>query len=257
MSVDIHAFLGSNVLGLESRLIASFGQIGFRIALHPDMDLLQANSTGCMCVAILETPPTVKRLAPGVPVIASFGYDAKVLSQPVAMGNWPPRGVKKHCYEVCTRTAAGRSRCSYFAQALVAAFLAKETGGYFWVNGDALAISGKKAVERILSQLNSLDASVLQLQQLMGSLEREGGIAEANRFGKAMHDSLNPAFDVGATPFTEWPTIENYCRFAWAEPISQPPFVPKRESWLSRISLYWSMITVIVVAMVLVTVIYS
>lgn len=257
MSVEIYVFLGSNVTELESRLIASFEQIGFKIAIHPDMSLLKVNATGCMSVAIVETPSTLKRLAPGVPLLASFEYHVKDFVQSNAKGNWPPRGVKKHCFEIYTRITAGRSRCSYFMQALVAAFLAKETDGYFWVLGDAKALSGTKAVKTVLAQLNGIDESVLQLQQLMATTEREHGVAEVNRFGREMHDSLDPAFDVGAFPFTEWPTIENYDRFAWPEPIRLPPFVPKRESWLSRISLYWTMVTAIVTAVAFVTVLYS
>lgn len=257
MSIEIYAFLGSNVQKLESRLIETFEHIGFTIAFHPEMDLLYSNSTGCLCVAILQTPPTLKRLAPEEPLLVSFEYSAVQGESPVRKNNWPPRGVKKHSYEIYTRTSAGRSRSSYFMQAFVAAILAKETDGYFWVNGDAKAVAGKSAIEKVLTELNSLDATALRLQELMANLETEHGVAEANRFGKAMHDHLDAAFDVGAFPFKAWPPIENYGQFAWTDPICLLPFKDKRERWYSRISLYWAMVSVAITAMVLVTVIYS
>lgn len=257
MSVEIYAFLGSNVQDLESRLIESFKSIGFSVALHPEMDLLRSNAAGCMSIAIFETPPTLKRLAPGIPLLTSFGCSVKQPDLHACKSHWPPKGVKKHGHEIYTRTSAGRSRSSYFMQAFTAAILAKETDGYFWVSGDAKAISGKRAFEKILAELHGLGAAALQLQELMENLETEHGVAEANRFGRAMHDHLDAAFDIGAFPFKTWPPIEKYDEFAWPDPICLPPYKGKRESWLSRISLYWAMVFVVVTTMVLVTVIYS
>lgn len=259
MSVEIYAFLGSNVSELASRLISSFEHIGFKVALHPDMDLLNSNPTGCLCLAILETPPTLKRVASEVPLLISFGFSVtrREISLPVDGINWPPKGVKTHAHEIYTRTSAGRSRSSYFMQAFTMAILAKETGGYVWCNGDAKAVSGNAAFKKVLAELNSLDASARQIQDLMESLEKKHGVAEANRFGQSMHDLLSATFDAGASPFKEWPSIENYDRFSWAEKICLPPFKEKSGSWWSRISLYWATVFIFLMLMVLVTVIYS
>lgn len=257
MSVEIYAFLGSNAQELESRLIESLKGIGFRIGLHPEMELLRSNPTGCMSIAIFETPPTLKRLAPGVPLLTSFGYSVTQPDPSASRSHWPPKGVKKHSYEIYTRTSAGRSRSSYFMQAFTAAILAKETDGYFWVNGDAKAISGKKAFDKIVAELHGLDATALQLKELMGNIEREHGVAEANRFGRAMHDQLDAALDIGAFPFNAWPPVEKCDEFSWSAPICLPPFQGKPESLRSKISFYWTMVIVVVTAMVLVTMIYS
>ena len=168
-----------------------------------------------MNMAILEMPPALKRLAPGVPLLSSFGYSITQRDGLVDEAGWPPKGVKGHSYELCTRTSSGRPRSSYFMQAFMAAILAKETGGYFWVNGDKKAVLGKTAITKVLAELDGLDAGAKQLQELMTTLEREHGVVEANRFGRAMHDSLNAEFDIGAIPFETWPPIDNYDRFAW------------------------------------------
>lgn len=257
MSIDVYAFLGANVDELSQRVVESFERIGFKIALHPDMDLLCSNATGCMSMAIFETPPTLKRIAPGIPLLTSFGYGITQCDVPVDEADWPPRGVKKYSYELCTRSSFGRSRSSYFMQALTVAILAKETGGYVWFNGEAKALSGKSAFRKVLAELNGLDACATNLREFLVTFEREHGVAEANRFGRAMHDSLDAAFDTGAFPFTTWPPIEDYDRFRWPDPICLPPFQAKRESWWSRISLYWAMVFIFVTFMVLVTVIYS
>ena len=257
MSIDVYAFLGSNLEELRLRFIDSFERIGFKIALHPDMDLLCSNPTGCMCMAIFETPPALKRLAPGVPLLTSFGYSITRRDIPSNEADWPPRGVKIHSYELCTRTSSGRSRPSYFMQAFTAAILPKETGGYVWFNGEEKALPGNSAFKKVLAELNGLDASVAKLQELLETLEREHGVAEANRFGRAMHNSLNAFFDIGAFPFKTWPPIEYYDHFTWSNPICLPPFQEKPENWWSRISLYWIVVSVFVIVMVFVTVIYS
>lgn len=257
MSVEIFAFLGSNVDELKSRLVGSLKRIGFAVEVHPELDLLHSNPTGCLSIAILETPPTLKRLAPGTPLLTSFGYSVTRRDTSAAEVDWPPQGVKEHTYEVYTRTSADRPRSSYFMQALTAAILAKETGGHVWVNGDAKAVTGKTALERVLSELDNLGSSVKQLEELMANLEREHGIAEANRFGQSMHQHLEASFDVGAFPFKSWPSVEGYDRYVWPTPICLPPFQEKLEPRWSNISLSKTMFVLFFTLIVLVTVIYS
>lgn len=257
MSVEIYAFLGSKLDDLESRVIDAFGRAGFRIALHPEMDFLFSNPAGCLSLAILETPPFLKRLAPGVPLLSSFGYSVLPRDESASHSDWPPKGVQSYTYEIYTRTSAGRSRSSHFAQALTASILARESGGCVWVNGDAKAVPGKTAFNRVLAELKGIDASVKSLQDLKEKLEKQHGIAEANRFGLRMHNSLDAAFDVGASPFSEWPPIESFQSFPSPEPISLPPFVAKRESRWSKISLSQILVFLLTVIVVLITFIYS
>ena len=257
MSIEIYAFLGPNLNDLRSRVLDAFQRIGFKVALHPEMDFLCSNPAGCMWLSILETPPFLKRLAPDRALLCGFGYNASRRDESVSHSDWPPKGVKSYGYEIYTRTSAERSRSSYFSQALTASILAKETGGYVWVNGDTKAVSGKTAFNRIVAELNSIDASVKRLQKQKETLEKQYGVAEANRFGRARHDSLDAAFDIGAYPFSTWPPIESVERFSYPEPISLPPFVAKRESWWSKISLSKILVAIVVTLLVLVTVIYS
>lgn len=257
MSIEIYAFLGSNVDGLKSCLVESLKCIGFTIELHPELDLLHSNPTGCLSVAILETPPTLKRIAPGVPLLASFGYSVTRRDSSTTEVDWPPRGVKEHSYEIYTRTSAGRSRSSYFMQAFTAAILAKETGGYVWVNGDAKAVTGKSALKKVLSELDNLDGSAQGLRDLMATLEKKHGIAEANRFGRSMHQHLDSAFDIGAFPFNTWPPVEGYESFIWPTPICLPQFQEKPEAWWSKIPLIQAIGIIFVTLGILVTVIYS
>lgn len=257
MSIEIYAFLGPNLNDLRSRVLNAFERIGFKLSLHPEMDFLCSNSTGCLCLSILETPPFLKRFSPGRALLCSFGYNASQRDESVSQTDWPPKGVKSCGYEIYTRTSAGRSRSSYFIQALTVSILAKETGGYVWVNGDARAVSGKTAFSRVVAELHGIDASVKNLQDLKEKIEKQHGVAEANRFGRTMHNSLDAAFDVGAYPFSTWPPIEAFGRFPYPEPISLPPFVAKRESWWSKISFFKILVFIVLVLPALVTLIYS
>ncbi len=256
MSIEIYAFLGVNVDGLRSRVIESFKRIGFTVELHPELDLLHSNPTGCMSMAIMETPPTLKRLAPGVPLLASFGYSVTRRNSSATEADWPPSGIKEHTYEICTRTSAGRSRSSYFMQAFTAAILAKETGGYVWVNG-AKAMTGNGALKKILSELDNLDSSAQRLRDMMTDLEKEHGIAEANRFGRSMQQQLDSAFDVGAFPFKAWPPIEGYQCFSWPTPICLPQFREKPEAWWSKITLVQIVVALYATLCIFLTVLYS
>ena len=257
MSIEIYAFLGPNLNDLGPRVLDAFERIGFKTVFHPETDFLRSNPAGCMCLSVLDTPPFLKRLAPGTPLLCSFGYSASQRDESISHSDWPPKGVKSYSYEVYTRTSTGRSRSSYFFQALTSSILAKETGGYVWVNGDARAVSGKTAFSRVVAELSGIDASVKKLQDLKEELERQHGVVEANRFGRTMHNSLDAAFDVGAYPFTTWPPIESFERFSYPEPISLPPFVAKRERWWSKISFFKIFVFIVVTLLVLVTVIYS
>ena len=108
-----------------------------------------------------------------------------------------------------------------------------------------------------MGELNGLDASVSQMLELMATLETECGVAEANRFGRSMQNSLDAAFDVGAYPFSTWPPIDDHTSFTWPNPICLPPFKEKRESWWSRIKLWHIPGFVVVALFVLITLIYS
>ena len=257
MSIEIYAFLGANLDELKSRLVESLKHIGFAVEFHPELDLLRSNPTGCLSVAILETPLTLKRLAPGTPLLTSFGYSVIRRDASAAEIDWPPKGVKEHTYEVYTRTSADRSRSSYFMQALTTAILAKETGGHVWVNGDAKAVMGKTALKKVLSELNNLDSSAKQFRELMATLEREHGIAEANRFGQSMHQHFDASFDAGAFPFKSWPPVEGYDRFIWPTPICLPPFQEKPEPWWSKITLSQTFFVFFITLIIFATVIYS
>lgn len=257
MSIGICAFLGPSLEDLKSRFIQSFDRIGFKIELHPEMDLLSCNSAGCLTLVILETPSTLKRLAPGVPLLADFEYGITPRDSSLAGTDSLPRGVKQYSYKLFTRTASGRSRSSYFMQALTAAILATETGGYVLFDGKSKAMSGKKALEKVLDELNGLDADVIRLNEILANLETDHGIAAANHFARSMHESFNAAFDVGGIPFSTWPSIEQYYSFPNPTPISLPPFEEKPEPWWSRISLYWAMMFLFVTFMVVLTVTYS
>ena len=148
MSIEICAFLGPNLDNLELRYIAAFKRAGFTIELHPKLGLLQSNSAGYMCVAILETPPALKRLAPEAPLLASFGYIVEPHSHSEGMVKRVPKSFKECSYEIYTRTSAGRSRSSYFMQAFTAAILAKETGGHVLFEGDKRTLQGGAALKK-------------------------------------------------------------------------------------------------------------
>lgn len=187
MSIDIYGFLGSNTLDLESRVIQSFAHLGFSAVLHPEINLLESNSTGCLYISFIKTPSKLKRVYHDSPLLFGFGYSVSMnTKKKYRSDGWPPKNVKQYEYEVSTRTSAGRSTGNYFAQALTVAILANETNGYFYINGDDAAIPGNLALERIIGELNS---------------------------------AIDRTFDLGAYPFEAWPPIDSNASFTWPEPI--------------------------------------
>lgn len=187
MSIDIYGFLGPDTQDLESRVIQGFKNLGFSAVIHPGMRLLESNPSGCLYISFIETPPRIGRICAGVPLLLGFGYS--VVKRGAKSAGWPPKKVKQYAYEVCTRTAAGRSTASYFAQALTVAILAKETNGYFYINGNDAAVPGDSGLELI-----------------QGELDRITGCE----------------FDLGAYPFEAWPPIDPNASFVWPEPIASP-----------------------------------
>lgn len=185
MSIDIYGFLGSDTQDLESRVIQAFKKLGFSAAIHPEMRLLESNPSGSLYISFTETPPQIGRVCTGVPLLLGFGYSVE--KKRAKSAGWPPKKVKQYAYEVCTRTSAGRAIADYFAQALTVAILAKETNGYFYINGDDMAVPGYLGLERILGELN-----------------RTKGCK----------------FDLGAYPFEVWPPTTLNASFTWPEPIA-------------------------------------
>lgn len=185
MSIDIYSFLGPDIQDVELRVLETFKSIGFSVVIHPEMSLLASNPSGCLYLSFTATPPQIKRVRPGVPLLS--GFEFSISKRAARRAGWPPKKVKGYAYEVCTRTASGRSAADYFAQALTVAILAKETDGYFYINGDAAAVSGKLGLERILGELNRTAGNEL---------------------------------DSGAYPFKEWPPVIPNAAFAWPTPIA-------------------------------------
>jgi hypothetical protein len=185
MSIDIYGFLGSDTQDMESRFIQTFKSLGFSVAIHPEMSLLESNSSGSLYLAFTETPPQIERIRRGVPLLFGFGFG--VSQRAPRSAGWPPKKVNEYVYEVCTRSSSGRSIADYFAQALTVAILAKETNGYFYINGDDAAVPGKLGLERILGELNRI---------------------------------ADNEFDSGAYPFEAWPPIAPNVAFAWPDPIA-------------------------------------
>ena len=185
MSIDVYGFLGSDIQDLELRVIQTFNGLGFSVAIHPEMNLLESNPSASLYISFIETPPHISRVCHGVPLLLGFGYN--VGKRGARSAGWPPKKVKQYAYEVCTRTSAGRSLADYFAQALTVAILVKETNGYFYINGDDVAVPGDLGLERIL-----------------GELDRTAGCE----------------FDSGAHPFEAWPPIAPFASFTWPKPIA-------------------------------------
>lgn len=185
MSIDIYGFLGSDFDDLEARVVRAFKAIGFSVEIHPDMRLLESNSSGCLYLSFTETPSQVTRVQADLPLLLGFGY--VVTKRTSGSPGWPPKGVNKFRYEVCTRTSAGRSYADYFAQALIVAILAKETNGFYYVNGDDAAVPGDRGLENVL-----------------GELARATG----------------NEFDAGAYPFNGWPPLDPNVPFEWTKPVA-------------------------------------
>jgi len=230
MSIDIYAFLGSETHNLESRLLHAFTGLGFSMELHPEMNLLETNSTECLYIAALTTPFNLKRVQEGTPLLISFGYSAsKIVLDHLKTNGWPPKKVKQYTYEVCTRSSSGRSLANYFAQALTVAILAKETNGYFYINGDEYAVSGATGLKRILKELDMLK-------------DRD--------------------FDVGAFPFRGWPTMTDDTNFSWPDEIQSKSSPSSETSKLKKIkkfklSLFDIIGLALVAYFVIVTFVYS
>jgi hypothetical protein len=227
MSIDIYGFLGSDTRDVESKVLQSFTSLGFSVAVHPEMSLLESNPSGSLYLTFTETPPQIGRVRNGVPLLLRFGFVVSKRTERSA--GWPPKKVEEYSYEVSTRTSSGRSNADYFAQALTVAILAKETSGYFYVNGDEVAISGELGLERILGELNRI---------------------------------ADNEFDSGACPFEAWPPIDSNVAFTWPEPIAalqrQPTKVvsgyPKKRFKVSIIEgVGWALVLYFLIA----TVIYS
>jgi hypothetical protein len=191
MSVSIYAFLGARTEDLQPRFIQAFGEIGFRVELHPDMTVTQSNQTGSLYLAVLETPAQLQRLAPGRPLLAEFGYGIQQYQKKTrGSPKWPPRKVGQYSYEAGTRTSAGRSTVDAAMQTLSMAILAKITDGYFYGDGDATAVDGEVALAETVKQL-------------------------------AVYEHRN--FDAYARPFEQWPPLDQLMSHAWPSEIVPDP----------------------------------
>lgn len=187
MSIDIYGFLGSETRDIELRVLQSFRSLGFSVAIHPEMQLLESNQSGALYLTFTETPPQLERIRKDLPLLVGFGFS--VSKRTTRAAGWPPKNVKQYSFEICTRTSSGRSPADYFAQALLVAILAKETNGYFYVNGDEKAVSGASGLEQIQGELDG---------------------------------NASNKFDSGAFPFEAWPPIDPAAPFKWPEPIADP-----------------------------------
>ncbi|QOQ80364.1 hypothetical protein INP81_13215 [Comamonas thiooxydans] len=189
MSIVFYGFLGNDTQDLEYKFVLEFSRLGFEVAIHPKMRLLEPNG-GHFYLALIKTPPDIKRLLPDIPLLTEFEYSAsKRTSTFEQEEGWPPRRVRRYTYEICTRTASGRATASYFAQALTVAVLSKITNGQFFADGNREAVSGQAGLDSILTEL--------------------GGQARS-------------AFDVGANPFNDWPPLDPIVPFTRSAPIAAP-----------------------------------
>lgn len=198
MSIAIHGFLGPDTGNLEARVLQAFAALGFAVHYHPQSTLLESGAGGVMYMSFTQTPAHLNRIAPGTPLLLAFDYAIRLPDGRAAAGEeWPPRKVKRYSHEIATRTAAGRSRADYFAQALTVAILAKETGGYFYLDGDEDALSGRQALERVVTELN-----------------RPRGYE----------------FDADAHPFEAWPPLAPDGAFVWPKPLVSRHLVQLRQA---------------------------
>jgi len=62
MSIDIYGFLGSDIQDLELRVIQTFNGLGFSVAIHPEMNLLESNPSASLYISFIETPPHICRV---------------------------------------------------------------------------------------------------------------------------------------------------------------------------------------------------
>lgn len=227
MSIVICGFLGHETQDLENRVVQEFAELGFKVAIHPDMNLLQQNDDESLYLAFIETPAYLKRSYPGVPLLAGCGY---YVSRNAAGANADNRNKpvdNENCtYQVCTRTSAGRSLSGFYAQALTVAILSKITGGQFYVEGHEDVVSGEAGLEKILMELKQ---------------------------------SADLEFDADAYPFQTWPPIDPTVAYTWPAPleskISKPiakSIPPKKRIKITPmglfclfIFLYFSIVTII------------
>lgn len=253
MSIEIYAYLGPHLDDLESRLLGAFEALGFKVALHPEMDLMCPNPLMSLALAVYETPPDLKRISPSIPLFAEFGYQ---IDEAANTKGKLPKGVRQCTYVVYTRTSAGRSRVSYFMQALTAAILAKETDGAYWCLGDPKAVSGDNAIERVITELRGLEGQASRARKQLQLFENAD---KADALLKVWRESADPAFDINAIPFREWPTLAAYYSFPHGEPI-RPLTVGAKRSWLWRLrKLSWTTKVLVIYAIVtfLLALIYS
>lgn len=202
MSICIYAFLGKNIEDIEARVSQSFEAIGFDLQFHSETSFLESPPSGCIYVRINKTPPQLKRVSPDTPLFVAFEYQVSKRSRKAPpINGWPPKGVKQYMAVVSTRSAAGRSRSGYYLQALTLAILAKETGGYYYVDDAETALTGADGLEETIKGLNS-------------PTELE--------------------FDADAFPFVNWPlNPPDDETFVWPEPIKSA-YVEKYISSMKR-----------------------
>jgi hypothetical protein len=264
MSIEIHAFLGNDLLDLEARLVRRFSEAGFRIELHPDSSLLEKNASATLYVAILEAPSFLKRIVPGQALLAGFGY-VPVAADPRANPDRarPPAKAGAYTWELQTRSASGRSQAAYFMQALTAAILASETQGRFFVAGDTAATTGKAGLARILRELHGLEETNEQMRKIAQNA-KAGNTQEDALFAARLERGLSTAFDEGAFPFTAWPPLDASASYRWPAPIVSPaqagralPLWRKKQKMTIGQVLYWTLGWGLVAAFTLITLIYA
>ena len=186
MSICTYAFLGPNIDNIDAKVVQAFRGLGFGVEVHPEMSFVESPAGGCLYVQIKQAPSNLKRVRPDAPLLVSMEYEVRDEKQSPRSKDWPPRGVKRCTYSVSTRTASGRSRAAFYVQALTCAILAKETGGYYYVDADEKAQSGSEGLDRVVRELN-------------GPSELE--------------------FDANALPFEGWPPTSHEDPFQWPSPI--------------------------------------
>ncbi len=193
MSIVICGFLGHETQDLEKRVVQEFSELGFKVEIHPDINLLQQNDDESLYLNFLETPAYIKRSYPGVPLLAGCGYYVS-LNPGGANPDDKNRlvSVDNYTYQVCTRTSSGRSPSSFYAQALTVAILSKITGGQFYAEGHGDIVSGDSGLEQILTELRQ-DADL--------------------------------EFDADAYPFQTWPPIDPTVAYTWPAPLESK--IPK------------------------------
>jgi hypothetical protein len=186
MSIGIYAFLGPNIDNIDARVTQALEGVGFGVQFHPDMRLLETPSGSVLYIQVNQVPSYLKRVRPEAPLLIGFEYEVSKNEGKRRRNGWPPKGVGHYTCLISTRTASGRSRATYYLQALTLAILAKETAGYFYADVDERAVPGSEGLNQTLAELN-----------LPSYLE----------------------FDADAVPFEGWPPAERNVPFDWPPPI--------------------------------------